>query len=121
MTARISAVALLLSCTLACSASSRSSALTTAFITATASEHAFVAYDSTRQADIVAKATSLDDGKAQLVVYRVKQAKVVKAFVAVFTAIAVAGHVNDDPSMATVQRALIDLLAAYNELTGEKK
>lgn len=121
MTARISLVALLLSCTLACSASSRSNALTTAYITAVSNEHAFVAYDSTKQADIVAKATSLDDGKAQLAAYRVKQAKVVKAFVAVFTAIAVAGHVNDDPNMATVQHALIDLLAAYNELTGGVK
>lgn len=100
-----------------CAASARETTIKTSLIAVQAADGAFVAYDKTHQEEIVAHATSLEDGKAKLAAYRAKQDTVRKAFVVAYTAIGVAATVNDDHSLAGMQLALQQVLTAVAALT----
>lgn len=104
-----------------CAASARESTIKAALITVDASKEAYVVYDGHAQTEIVAKATSLDDGKAKLEAYRASREKLVKALTVAYQAIAVAAQLNDDPSVAGVQKAVGDVLAILKTLTGGSK
>lgn len=114
-------VCLAMFATVSCAASQRESAIKAALVTADATSAAFVAYDSSRQDEIAAAATSLEDGKAKLAEYRGKRAKAEKAFAVAYRAIAVAATLNDDQSIAALQTAVADVVAAVKELTGGAK
>jgi hypothetical protein len=103
-----------------CAANSRESAIRATLVGVEASDKAFIAYDQAQQADIVAKATSLEDGKAKLAAYRVRQATVQKLFVAAYTAIGVAARLEDDHSVTAMRDALAAVVDAVAALTGGK-
>lgn len=104
-----------------CAASQRESTIKAAMITVDASKEAYVVYDAHAQTEIVAKATSLDDGKAKLAEYRARREKLVKALTVAYQAIATAAQLNDEPSLAGMQKAIGDVLAILNTLTGSGK
>lgn len=104
-----------------CAASTRESTIKAALVTVEASRAAYLTYDQHAQADIVAKATSLDDGKAKLETYRAGREKLVEAMVVAYQAIATAAQLNDDPSIAGMQKAIGDVLGLINVLTGGSK
>ena len=103
-----------------CAASTRETTIKTSLLAVQAADGAFVAYDKTHQMEIVERATSLESGRAELAAYRKKQDEVRKAFVVAYTAIGVAATVNDDHSLAGMQLALRQVLAAVAALTGGK-
>lgn len=104
-----------------CAASQRESTIKAAMVTVDASRSAYLTYDQHAQADIVAKATSLDDGKAKLEAYRMNREKLVKALTVAYQAIATAAQLNDEPSIAGMQKAIGDVLAIAHTLTGGGK
>ena len=102
----------------ACGASQRETTIKTALVTVDTARDSFVAFDASEQSMIVNKATSLDDGKAQLATYRDRRVKIVEAFTVAYRAIAAAATINDDPSIAGLSAALAQLLAAVTTITG---
>lgn len=100
-----------------CATSTRDSSIKTAMIAIEATDKAFVSYDSMELSSIVAKATSQEDGKARLAVYRKKQGEVVKALIAAYTAIGVAAQLNDDHSLASMAEAIKTVVAAVQSIT----
>jgi hypothetical protein len=111
---------LLVGVLVSCAASQRESTIKAALVTADATRDAFLAYDSDQQTAIVAKATSLDDGRAQLAAYRARRAKVQDALDVTYRAIAVAVTLNDVRSLETLQAALGQVTAALADLKGAK-
>lgn len=103
-----------------CGASQRETTIKTSLLAVQAADCAFVAYDRTHQDEIVASATSREDGVAKLAAYRAKREVARKAFVAAYTAIGVAATVNDDHTLAGMQLALKQVLDAVNALMGAK-
>lgn len=103
-----------------CTGANRESTIRAALVTVDASRSAYVAYDQHEQEQIVAHATSLDDGKTKLAAYRAKRERVVKAFVVAYQAIATGAQLNDDHSLASVASAVIEVIAAVRDLTGGK-
>lgn len=101
-----------------CAASTRESTIRAALVTVDASKEAYATYDAHAQDEIVAKATSLDDGKAKLTEYRTKRGKAIKAFVVAYQAIATAAQLNDDHSLASVAAAISEVIATVRALTG---
>lgn len=101
-----------------CASSTRESTIKTAMVAVDASSAAFAAYDKSHQSEIVQHATSLDDGKAKLEVYRKKQDEVRRAFVVAYSAIGAAAALSDEQSIAAMQVALKQVLVAVAALTG---
>lgn len=102
----------------ACASSTRESTIKAALVAVDASKEAYVAYDAHEQGEIVAAATSLEDGKAKLAAYRGKRAGVVKALTVAYQAIATAAQLNDDPSLAALGAAVNEVIATLRSLTG---
>lgn len=101
-----------------CAAQTRESTIKAALVTVDASKEAYVTYDAHAQDQIVARATSLDDGKAKLAEYRAKRERVVKALTVAYQAIATAAQLNDDHSLAAVAAAIGEVIATVKSLTG---
>lgn len=113
--------AIALGMTVGCAASTRQTTIKTALVTVDTTRDAFVAYDVAHQADIVQKAASIDDGKAQLAAYRVTRATVVTVLDSAYHAIAAAAVANDDPSLTGIEAALVQLHAAVAPYLGGSK
>lgn len=118
---KISALVAIIIALTSCAASQRESTIKAALITVDAARDGFIAYDSSRQAAIVAAATSLEQGKAALVAYRADRAKFETAFSVAYRAIGVAATLNDEQSLASMQTAITQVLAAIAEVTGGHK
>jgi len=104
-------------CLLACGASARERTVATALTATNASRDAFVAWDSAHQAALVAKATSLDDGRHLLEAYRRQRDPIVQGFAAVYRLIATAAIVSNDPAaVPALLQATAMLQAALKEL-----
>lgn len=104
----------------ACGAKQREKTLNTALVSVQAAREAFMTYDRTRQDGIVDRATSLEEGKAELAEYRAKtQARIVSLFIAAYTAIGVAAMRGDDLSLKKVLDALVELKTAVDALMKE--
>lgn len=118
-----------------CAASTRATTLQATVVGANASAAAFVLYDKGETAAIAAdaeaaskKATTFADGaaaiaagRAKLAAYQASTATINKALIAVYNAIAIAQTLNDDPSLAGAQRALVQLVSAVVAITGGGK
>lgn len=104
-----------------CASSTRTDTLHAALITVDTTEAAFLSYDKSHQAQIVATATSHAQGEVALAAYEAKAAKVAKAIKVALHAIAALGDINDDPHIAGVKAALGELAAAWSDLTGGPK
>lgn len=90
----------------ACGASARQRTISATLLGVDAAKAAFVAADATHQLQLVAGATSHDDGAAKLASYRDRRVKLVIAFEAAYRALAIAAILNDDP------KSLANLVAA---------
>lgn len=97
-----------------CASSQRESTIKAALVSVDATRDAFVVHDQTKQAAIVAQATSLEQGRAELAAYRADRAKVDTAFSLAYRAIAVALTLNDEPSLAGVKAALQQVAEAIS-------
>lgn len=104
-----------------CGASARERTLQATLLTVNASRDGFITWDRAAQDAIVADAPDLDTGRAELVAYRDKRAKVVTLFESAYRAIAIAAVLNDDPrSLVNLTTAAGILMTALGELTGGK-
>lgn len=105
---------------LACGASQRQDTIKAALVTTDASQAAYLAYDANRQAEIVAAATSLEQGRAALSKYRGDRSKVDAAFTVAYRAIAMAAMLSDDQSLISLQTAVADVVTIVTALTRSK-
>lgn len=110
------AVLFLLCAIASCSASQRERTIKATLVAVNESRDAFVLFDRTTQAAIVATAPTYERGAAALVAYRQKREPVVDGFAVVYRAIAIAATVNDDPSVATMIAAAKDIASAWKAL-----
>ena len=99
-----------------CAASSRETAIKTAYVTLHAADGSFVEYDATHQDEILAHSTSLEDYKAKVAKYRQARVKVSAALTAAGLAIKAAVSLNDDQSIASLKLAIADVVAAVAAL-----
>lgn len=102
----------------ACGASQRQDTIKAALITVDVARESWLAYDKHAQAEIVAKATSLEDGRAKLAAYRANQGKIETAFEIAYRAVASAAALNDDPSLAGMKAAIDAATKAVAVATG---
>ncbi len=105
-------VLLLLALVAGCAASSRETALKTAYVTLHATDAAWTEYDEVHQDAIVASATSLEDGRTKLAAYRKSRAKAVAALTVAAKAVEAAIVLNDDQSIASLKVAIANAVAA---------
>lgn len=103
---------------LACGASTRQKAIDTGLASLNAARDGFVTFDALHQEQIVAKATTLEEGKAQLAAWREKRKRVVDAFVIAYRALSTAALLNDDQSLAAFITAAATVAKTIDELTG---
>lgn len=105
-------LALLASC-----ATSKRAAIDTGFTALNSLRDGFVAWDKEHQAQIVDKATSLEDGKAKLAAYREARVKVSNAFIAAYNSFSLAAiDVDNDETYNEAKKAVRALVDAYNAL-----
>lgn len=108
---------LLLGWLVACGASQRESTIKAALVTVDAAREAWLAYDHHAQMEIVARATSLEDGRAKLAAYRANQGKIETAFEVAYRAVAAAATLNDDASLAGMVAAVAAATKAVDAVT----
>lgn len=106
----------------ACGANKREKTLNATLAAVNVVRETFHAFDDAHQDTIIERATSLEQGRAELAAYREKQAKVVALLVAAYRAIGVAAVASkDDASLRAAVDAFKLLSAAVEELTKEGK
>lgn len=103
---------------IACGPSARQVQLKTAYVGLSAAADGLVAYSSAKQDDIVAKATSLEEGMKQLTAFKVTRDKVANGISAAFHALAAASIL--DAGLANALSATAQALAAWEDLKGLK-
>lgn len=86
----------------ACSSNARKDTIHATFTTTNAARDAFAAWDKQHQAQIIATATSHEDGVAKLAAYHEKQAEVVDLFVKMYQSIAAAQLADDEKSITAM-------------------
>ncbi len=86
---------------------SREKTLNTTLTAVNAAREGFMAWDEAHQTAIVERATSLESGRAELVAYREKQAKVVHAIVTAYVTIGLAA--SGDGSLQALVSAMVNL------------
>lgn len=97
------ALAVVLTC---CSAYQRDRALRATLSAVNTTRDAFVTWDAKRQSEIVAAATSLESGRADLATYRARRVRVVEAFADAYRVLAIAVDLKDDRGVAVAVQAL---------------
>lgn len=98
-----------------CGAGARNTAIKAALTSTDVARDGFIAYDGKHQTDIVNNAKTLDEGKRDLEAYRARRAKIVDGFTLVYHAIASAAAVDNKPSLATMQAAVVQLIEDLKE------
>lgn len=102
---------------IACSNSARKDTLHVSFVATVAARESFKAWDKKHQDEIVANATSHEDGRTKLDAYREKRNAVLTMIVDTFQAIGAAQDANDDLSVTTALKLLADLKQAVDAFT----
>lgn len=102
---------------IACGSNARKDTLHVAFVSAVASRDAFKVWDKQHQDEIVANATSHDDGRAKLDAYREKRNAVLTMLIDVLQAINTAQEANTDSSVTTALKLLADLKQTVDAFT----
>jgi hypothetical protein len=102
-------LALVVSC-----ASARQKALSTALASLNGARDGFTTWDSRYQQEIVASATSIEDGRTKLTTYREKREPILRGFVVAYSLLAAAAL--GDSGLLEVQKAAIGLAAAIQAL-----
>lgn len=87
-----------------------------ALTTINAASDGFVAWDDQHQADVVAHAVSLDQGKADLASYRKKREPVIRIFAVAYKATATAALEPTTENLLVLAADLADLKTAVVEL-----
>ena len=120
MPRQICAVVILLAVVAACGATARERMARSSFVGVTAARDGFVAWDGERQAQIVAEATSLVDGREALAAYRADREQVVAKFVAAYAAVALIATNPDAPlgEMVAAGEALYEAIGALQARPG---
>ncbi len=109
---------LLALCLLACGVSARQKAVATALTSANIARDSFIVFDAKHQADIVASATSRNDGLTKLEEYREKRVKVVTLFEVLYRSIAIGAVLQKDPAaLGNIARAAALLYDAIRDLS----
>lgn len=98
----------------------RQTTLSTATVVATTMLKTVESYDKVAGDAIVAGATTAASGQASLVVLRARVRKCLTTIGAAIDAISTAKTVNDDTSLAGVQKALNEIISDVTDLTGGK-
>jgi hypothetical protein len=111
-------VVLLLGLLTSCAGNSRQQALTTALTTLNAMRDALVAFDEPHQAQIVAAAKSLEDGKAKLAAYRANRDHVAAALLTAYSALALAAADSSGDRLKLAFEALLQVQQMVQCLTG---
>lgn len=106
----------------ACGASKREKTLNTTLAAVNVARETFNAFDDAHQDKIIERATSLEQGRADLAAYREKQTRVVGLFIAAYRAIGVAAVASkDDASLRAAIDALKALTGAIDDITKDEK
>ena len=103
---------------LGCGGNQRQQMLRTSLVAVNAARDGFVTWDAAHQAQIVAMATSKEDGRARLDAYRTDRAKLVDTFELVYRVIAIAATQSDESSLDAALRASKRLLDSIEKLQG---
>lgn len=103
-----------------CAASQRETTIKTALVTVDSARDGFLAYDRAHEQQLVAEAVNADDARARLAVYQAKRAKVDPLFAIAYRSMAAAQLLNDDPSITSMQAAIVSLLDALKPFLGGK-
>ena len=96
----------------ACHQSTRLETLQAAQLSIGAARDSLAAYDQMEQDEIVATATTLEVGKAKLANWRTKRNHLTTLVAAAFRAVAIAGELNDQPSLDTAKLAVGQVIDA---------
>ncbi len=103
----------------ACGGNAKRQTISTTYATVNVAWDAFVVYDDVRQAAIVADATSLEQGQAELAAWLADRARMVEVFRAVVDTIAVAAMDASDHNIASMLAAVIAWREAYKSIVGK--
>lgn len=103
----------------ACGASSRTKALRVNLVAVNAARDTMLAVSKAREAQIVEKATSKDEGRAQIDAWRMKVDVVAKAIDVAYRAIHDAALLNEAKSASEALAAVTKALALIKELKNE--
>ncbi len=109
-------VGMLASTQTACTHNTRTETLQAAQLSVGAARDSLATYDQLEQDQIVLAATSLDGGKAQLVSWRHKRTQLVTAIATAYRAIAIAGQLNDQPSLGAALTAAGEVVDAIKAI-----
>lgn len=104
-----------------CTASAREKALHASLVATDAARDGFVAYDLTKQKQILDDAPDAPGWRDAIVTYRQKRDRIESLFAGAYRAIAAAAVIDDDPkSLDNVVTAAQLLYSALHEFTGGK-
>jgi hypothetical protein len=111
--------ALMLALTLApaCAASQRADTIQTAQIVVTTAANGLLLYDGPHEIELANTGTP-DQAAAALAAYRAKRAKLNRALTVAADALIVAVHLNDQPSLDGLVRAIAEVANDYLSLKG---
>ena len=98
-----------------CAARQRGKTIESTFHALDAAKDGFVIWDGTHQKSIVNRATSFEEGRIKLFVYREKREKIITAFETAYRAIALAAL---DKSETNVEEALKRAKAVFDAING---
>lgn len=100
-----------------CTSHGRQDTIHATYLTTNAARDAFVAWDKQHQAEIVAGATSHDDGIAKLSAYHEKRAEVADLFVKMYQSIVAAQEANDDLTVTTMVNLMLTVKTTVETFT----
>lgn len=101
-----------------CSRTRRNDTLRASVTAVNAARAGFTTWDRQHQQDIVAKATSKDEGRAALDRYRGLREAILDDFELVYRALAIAATQTDDPSLKGALAASAKLIGSVQSMTG---
>jgi len=109
---------LLFASSVSCTKNRRQETLHDSIVAVNAARDGLTAWDRNHQQEIVDKATSREDGEAQLAAYRERRKTVADSFELAYRLIAVAATQNDDPSLKAALTAAAEIVDAAKKLIG---
>jgi hypothetical protein len=101
---------------IACTHNTRTETLQAAQLSVGAARDSLATYDQIEQDDIISHAVTLEDGKTRLASWRRKRTDLVSAIATAYRAIAIAGPLNDQPSLASALTAAGEVVDAIKAI-----
>lgn len=101
---------------MACTHNTRTETLQAAQLSVGAARDSLATYDQLEQDDIIAHAVTAEDGKTRLASWRHTRTELVTAIATAYRAIAIAGPLNDQPSLAAAMTAAGEVVDAIKAI-----